>query len=241
MKFISLGCNCSITYQLNKYNLREEAYPFDWSKISINQLISVLQNNFDLYSETISLKNISNKHFLFDKNKTHEFVKHSVTNEDNLEAQANKLRGDEDHKFANKTLVLKNFYNIVFAHEIDNIEDLHPLALRRSREPALRSSVPLELFNFKDSLNRRIIRFREADQIIFIRIELSPIEISYENNIKKLLELLNKYSNNYELRLIINSNIKFNFPNNVKIYRFTEFSEDWQMNHINWSEIFNVV
>lgn len=191
MKFISLGGNCSITYQLYKYNLREEAYPFDWSKLSINQLINVLKNNFDLYSETLLLKYKSTNHYLFNK----DFEKTDV----------------------NKSIVLENSYNIEFSHEINKTEDL---------------------INFEDSLNRRIIRFQNlSDKIIFIRIELSPIKISYENNIKILLELLNKYSNNYELRLIINSDIQFTFPDNVKIYRFNKFSEDWQMNHINWSEI----
>ena len=56
MKLISLGGNCSITYQLIKLNLRSEAYPFDWTKISINQLINVLENNFDGYSETLEIK-----------------------------------------------------------------------------------------------------------------------------------------------------------------------------------------
>ena len=37
--YISLGGNCSITYQLNKYKLRNFLSPFDWSKITINQLI----------------------------------------------------------------------------------------------------------------------------------------------------------------------------------------------------------
>lgn len=200
MKFISLGGNCSITYQLYKYNLREEAYPFDWSKLTINQLINVLKNNFDLYSETLLLKYKSNNHYLFNK----DFEKTDI----------------------HQSIILTNSYNIEFSHEINKIENL---------------------INFKDSLNRRIVRFQNLsrststsqidEKIIFIRIELSPIKISYENNIKILLELLNKYSSNYELRLIINSDIQFTFPDNIKIYRFNKFSEDWQMNHINWSEI----
>jgi hypothetical protein len=59
---ISLGGNCSITYQLNNYNLREKAYPFDWCKISINQLLQVLENNFNNYVETITIKKYSENH-----------------------------------------------------------------------------------------------------------------------------------------------------------------------------------
>ena len=76
MKLISLGGNCSITYQLIKLNLRSEAYPFDWTKISINQLINVLENNFNGYSETLEIKYMSDKHFLSNNEKLfHNLIK----------------------------------------------------------------------------------------------------------------------------------------------------------------------
>lgn len=52
-EYIGLGSNCSITWQLNKYNLRTKSYPFDWVKISLSQIINILENNFDDYIETI--------------------------------------------------------------------------------------------------------------------------------------------------------------------------------------------
>jgi hypothetical protein len=61
--FVSLGSNCSITYQLNKYNKRIISFPFDWTKINIKQLISILENNFDSYTDLI-IKNKSNNHEL---------------------------------------------------------------------------------------------------------------------------------------------------------------------------------
>jgi hypothetical protein len=187
MKFISLGGNCSITYQLINYNLRTESYPFDWSKININQLLDVLTNNFDLYSDTIRLKCISEKHHLL---------------------------GSNDMK---PSLIFSNIYNIEFSHEINDLE---------------------KLYDFENSIKRRVIRFKNlTEKIIFIRIELSPIKTTYQDKIIKLLEQLNKYSSNYELRLIINTNIEFNFPNNVKIYKFNNFTNEWQMNHIDWNKI----
>lgn len=59
---ISLGSNCSITYQLNKYNKRKEAYPFDWCKISVNQLLKVLENNFSNYTDSLEIKKYSENH-----------------------------------------------------------------------------------------------------------------------------------------------------------------------------------
>lgn len=50
---IPLGCNYSITYQLASYGLRTRAYPFDWVRISLNQLIQVLSNGFDGYSDLL--------------------------------------------------------------------------------------------------------------------------------------------------------------------------------------------
>ena len=43
--FISLGSNCSVTCQLNRYNLRNKAYPFDWSEIKMNKLIEIFNND----------------------------------------------------------------------------------------------------------------------------------------------------------------------------------------------------
>jgi hypothetical protein len=59
--FVSLGGNCSITYQLKKYNLRNIAYPFDWSKIKINSLINVFQNNF-INFENVKINKYSDNH-----------------------------------------------------------------------------------------------------------------------------------------------------------------------------------
>jgi hypothetical protein len=183
MNYISLGSNCSVTYQLKKYNLRYCAYPFDNCNINLNKLINVLQNNFNNYTD-LKLKKISNKH---------------------------------STDLSEKSLILTNKYNIKFAHEITMIQELN---------------------NFKSSLERRIERFRTiTDHIVFIYIELSNINSTFENKINILLNELNKYFNTFILKLIINSNIDFNFPHNVKIYNYTHFSEDWKMDHLDWKFI----
>jgi DNA replicative helicase MCM subunit Mcm2 (Cdc46/Mcm family) len=60
--YISLGGNCSIGWQLAQYNLRSESYPFDWVKIKINQLINILENNFNDYVESLQIKKYSQAH-----------------------------------------------------------------------------------------------------------------------------------------------------------------------------------
>lgn len=183
MIYISLGGNCSVTYHLSKNNLREKAYPFDWCKISIKQLINILEQDFENFVDTIELKKISYNH---SSNST------------------------------NYSIILNNIYNITFAHELISI---------------------FEIDDFKNMLNRRIKRFKNInDYVIFIRIELEPIKENYYNNIIKLINLLNKYCTNYILKLILNTDINFKFPENVQIYKFDCFSSDWKMNNIDWKK-----
>jgi len=87
--FVSLGSNCSVSYQLAKYNIKPIALPFDWCQININQLISVFENNFENFSNFEILK---------------ESTKHNLI-------ENNKIIGET-------SLVLKNSYNILFSHEI---------------------------------------------------------------------------------------------------------------------------
>lgn len=46
-KFISLGCDCSIAYQLTQLGLRNESYPLDWcSTPNLDTIIKLFQTNF---------------------------------------------------------------------------------------------------------------------------------------------------------------------------------------------------
>lgn len=46
-KIISLGCDCEVATQLNKYHLRHEAYPFDWIRTFVfNRLTQLIKNDF---------------------------------------------------------------------------------------------------------------------------------------------------------------------------------------------------
>jgi hypothetical protein len=113
MEYISLGSNCSLTYQFNKYGLRTQAYPFDWAKINtLTQLLNVLENDFDDFSESLELKKISSVHVRFD----------SDTN--------------TNTELDSSSLVLTNKYQIEFAHELSaiynyNIEEFKTILDRR--------------------------------------------------------------------------------------------------------------
>lgn len=87
--WITLGSNCSITYQLNKHNLRLKSYPFDWAKITLKQLINVLENNFISYTDfqkiklsSLHLKNEINPTLLIENNYGIKFAHEIIDNLD---------------------------------------------------------------------------------------------------------------------------------------------------------------
>ena len=195
--YISLGGNCSITYQLNKFNLRNKAFPLDWAKIKINQLINVLENNFENYTESLQIKGFSDSH---------------------------------------QSYIITNDYSIQFAHELINIDELGELKA---------------LDDFKDKIKRRITRFQNlsnnyGDKITFIRIELDVPKSNYIDNIIKLVKLIKNYYSNFILKILIETNSYNTIINNpifekleyVEIIKFDSYSEDWKMDHINWSSVF---
>ncbi len=47
MEIISLGSDCCVTYQLQKYGFRTLAYPFDWLRCSLLDAIRLIGNKFE--------------------------------------------------------------------------------------------------------------------------------------------------------------------------------------------------
>jgi hypothetical protein len=108
--YISLGGNCSITYQLNKYNLRFEAFPLDWVKIKINQLINILENNFNNYAESLQIKGYSDSHqsYIITNDYSIQFA-HELINIDKLD-KLNILNNFKD-KIKRRITRFKNLSN----------------------------------------------------------------------------------------------------------------------------------
>jgi len=203
---ISLGSNCAIAWQLKCHNLRKEAYPFDWSKITLKQLINVLQNNFKDYTK-LQIKKLSDNHKYFQFENNFQF-EHNFQNEHNFQFE---------HNFQNESsYILYNNYNITFAHELidkNNIDEL--------------SSI----------IDRRVERFKLLNNVTFIRIETCIIKDI--NNYIILLNELDRYFTDYKLIIISKTN-----PNidNAKLihYKIDEFNSDWKYDNLDWLKIFNL-
>jgi hypothetical protein len=202
MEYISLGSNCSITYQLDKLGLRKHAFPFDWAKISLPQLLEILTTDFDDFVESLELVKISTSHpiIIYDSN--------------------NSIDSNELSSKSSGSYILTNKYKIKYAHELEEKYKLDEL---------------------KNNISKRINRFKFLGDknIIFVRIELKPLNQSWYSNIIKLNNLLYKYSNNFKIILIICSDLEFNFPSNIIIYHYDKFVPDWKMDFIDWVNIFN--
>lgn len=56
MVIISLGSDCSVTYQLQKHHFREKAFPFDWIRISFLDVIKLIENKFEDMFDDIYFK-----------------------------------------------------------------------------------------------------------------------------------------------------------------------------------------
>ena len=179
--YIPIGDSCAIAYNLRKLNIRTVAYPFDWSKIKIKQLINILDCDFKDYCEL-------------------EIVKFSEAHE--------------------SSYIITNPYNITMAHEVLNSCDLP---------------------EFTAKLEDRITRFKEAikQKVKFIRLETSPWKQSYQQDLKDLINILNKLAPDYELILILHESYKDKLPDNkiIKIIYYSEFNSDWKYPNINWHNI----
>lgn len=107
MNIIPLGGNCSVTYHLQLYNLRNESYPFDWVKMSIRQLINILKNNFDEY-ENIHIKKYSENHQSFIlTNKYHVQFAHEVMNDDSITFKSKLIKRIEKFKKLNDPIFIR--------------------------------------------------------------------------------------------------------------------------------------
>jgi Putative papain-like cysteine peptidase (DUF1796) len=93
---IPLGNNCCVAYQLQKHGYRSAAYPFDWSKHTMKQLIQVLQDRDETMFTTFQTIRFSDHHpsFLFDHQDSGSYL-------------------------------LTNTYGMQFAHEVCRLDQLN--------------------------------------------------------------------------------------------------------------------
>lgn len=189
MEYISLGSNCSVTYQLNKLGLRKHAYPFDWGKVSLSQLIDVLSSDFIDFAESIEFKKKSDLYPLI-----------------------NSICEDNYPNSKSNSVVVSNKYGIIFAHELASkyqIEDFKSkIQMRIDRFKNLTSNpdkikfVRIELNPLKSSWISQINQLTSLlDKIVcsyeLILIINSTIQHNFAPNVK--IHRFDKFSPDWKM------------------------------------------
>lgn len=105
-QIVSLGSNCAVCYHLVNLGLRSYAYPFDWTKLSLEKLNQVLSNKFAGFDE-LEIKKFSPAHPIFPNIK--------------------------ENQESSGSIILTNKLNIQFAHEIINSTQLDEFSISLSR------------------------------------------------------------------------------------------------------------
>lgn len=121
MSYISLGGNCAVTYQLSSKGYYQR-HPFDWSKISVFQLNSVLENDFKDYDDLL-IKKLSSNHLCNNRipsyilqNKYKITFAHELINKYDLKTFQDKIKS--------RIIKFKNMKNPTFIRlETRNISD----------------------------------------------------------------------------------------------------------------------
>lgn len=207
--FISLGNTCAIAHQLKLTGLRTIAFPFDWCNVSINQINQVLNNNFNNFNELKVIKYSTNHKLL-----PLSMDNHTITNTDTSNSN-------------DGSYILKNSYNILFAHELYKINNYH-------------------IDNLKDIINNRINNFINAkNENVYFIIHKSILDII---SLNQLINNLKNYFTNFKIIYItnkqsINSDLESELINNQSIKLITiDYNiinwNDWKLTDINWFDLF---
>ena len=137
-EIIPLGTTCALAYQLQKHQLRSQAYPFDWCLINLEQLVNVLETDFSQWFDNLIPNKLSNKHpFLKDDQ--------SYLTTDDLKLN--------DKKLENKSMMGENTYTIEVTNKY-GIKFMHDFQIFNQES----------IQEFKKKYQRRIERFRQALQ-----------------------------------------------------------------------------
>lgn len=175
--FIPLG-NCSIAFQLNKFNLRTISLPFDWIDSKLDFILDAINNDF-IDFHILSIIKFSHNH---------------------------------------NSLLLKNKYNIKFAHMI---------------------SQPQQILLLQNKLLNRITKFKSIKSPVFIRMEHKKINNNYIITLNNLIDSLYTIFNDFSFILIIHNKYTIHTHHkNITIFYFSQFSQDWKRNDIDWLSIF---
>lgn len=212
-EYISLGGNCSVAYQLHKRNLRHNGYPFDWSKSTMTQLLSVLDDQCKEYVSSLEISTFSN---------SHPYIKIFSSKDNSLLSQTG-------------TYKCKNKYGITMSHELVKQDDFTTLKEKLSKRVE-------RFYNLDTHLDypiNTIVYIRIELKVVslctysqYIERLFKHLDILSKGKSYKLKLIL--YKANTEMSIALNKYIK---KDKLELYYYECFTPDWKMDNVNWDKI----
>lgn len=182
---ISLGGNCAVAYHLKMFK-KGVSGPFDWAKVSINQLNRVLEGNFTDYID-IRVQKYSDKHLAID-------------------VEGKIVEGVGSY-------ILLNGYGVLFAHEIlrsagdgnlreselsqyvVKLEARIARFIERSKDSA--TFIRLETGKLKADYARELVKL--VDHLLTLHEKNKLILLIHKDELEKVLVMREKYQSNIRI------------------------------------------
>lgn len=213
IEYISLGGNCSVAYQLHKNNIRHNGYPFDWSKSTMRQLISVLDDKCKEYVSSLEISDFSN---------SHPYIKIFSSKDNSLLLQTG-------------TYKCKNKYGITMSHELVKQNDFTTLKEKLLRRVERFYNLDTQLETFIDTIIYIRIELKVislCSYVQYIERLFKHLDIISKGKTYKLKLIL--YKANIEMSIALN---KYIIENKLEIYYYECFTPDWKMGIVDWNKI----
>lgn len=212
--YISLGSDCSVSYQLRKTNLQTEGtMPFDWMKITnLDKLCAILDNDFADFADfsKYEVKEVNEQTTVF------EFIDNS----------------DSEKQIKSLVKLIHREYGFTLPHESRGRD----LLLSHSKMNGSReyNFDRINILEFEEKYSRRIERFRQVvrnPEIEKIFVRLGNTKEHKKINLGYLENTLSRYGcKNYKVKFINIDEYADLIPQGVEF--------NWHRDYIDWGQIF---
>jgi hypothetical protein len=213
-EFVSLGGSCAVAYHLRQHVKEFKRLPFDWVKMTIQQLNEVLASDFDERFSSLSVKKFSQVHPLIQ--------------DDNGKVDQKK----ESIKEESGSLILVNLFKMQFAHQILEIGCLETFI------PQLKERI-IRFHELGRVVNDKTLTFVRLETG---RIGKNYL-VDLRGLINNLATFFGTYSFHLILIIHIDALPWFenhDFKDvNLILHTFSEFDSDWKYPKIDWKSVFN--
>lgn len=215
-EYISLGSNCSVAYHLTCLGLRTYGYPFDWSKSTLTQLLTALEDNLEEYDTSLEVTKFSH---------SHPYIEVIMNEKQQI-----------------GTYICKNKYGITMSHELLKAEELEKVKVKlQRRKTRFLNLDKCEKHNI--TFIRVETKIQSTEHYLNKLYKVIKKLVEFTQNKKQLNFIIILHSNNKNAEQYIHNYTTFNhflkqYKINIKFIFYNTFNPDWTLPQINWDTIF---